>query len=318
MAFGDILLRSSADDEWSDGIMMLILLLLGLSTLFISANLAFQDIMQVNYTVFLGIMIVTSIIALQWRRTAKAGSMMDFVGLRSAMWAGLGIALGIIIYTTIILARTAFDPSISSADQAGNVLPFGAIGGVLTLQNVNYFDLVVFAPLVETIFFVGVVFPTMLLLVKKFEFTRRLAALSPFTVFILLITVNALLFASYHLYAYEKDSFTQITNDLAQGKVFDIPADAVILNVFIGKLITIWFLSLVWIATMQLTRSLSTALTMHILMNWFALGSVLTKMGKPSVGIIDLLLWVLVPLLVVYGISKVLTPLLPKARVIRG
>lgn len=290
MTVGDFLLKTPENDGWSNNVMLVILLFTIIFSLFIVTFAVPQEMKHIIQALFFGVASLTSLVALLFSQRFGLNSPLYLAGFGNVKKSAIGAMIGAITFFVFVAIIFLFD---SSNPSPGNVLPIGS--AILPdVENLTIFYIGLFAPLIETIFFVGVVFYTLLNIIKSFEFTRRLAYSQPLLTFLLSTLVVASIFTTYHLY------------------VYSLNIDSNFLDVFSERLIRIWVLCIMWIALTQITKSIMAPIVAHTIQNWYAVTDLLKGMGI-SVSILDLFIWIFIPLVIFYFAVTFVTRLLPKA-----
>lgn len=297
---GEFLIKFNMSDNWANTLMLILIVLFGLGSLAITALAATQNSSNLIQAVFFGIAIALVGLAFTLTYLLKEKSPLRLQGLGNARQTGAGMVVGFIIFAGLVLVINLVYPNPNSP---ANILPVGAIVNLQDAFNIAYLGL--FAPVVETLFFVGVLFPTIIVVLTRFEFTRRLFYGFPFGEVVMYLLASffvAALFTGYHTYAY------------AQG----LQGSPNFLQTYASNLFKINIICLSWIFAMQLSKSIAAPIMMHMTQNFFAVADYIQRAGGHSIGIFDLLLYVVLPLLVIYGLTKIVTPLLPRVGGVRA
>lgn len=309
MVYKDPLLKNIENDQWSNTTMGLILLLFGIATFFIIALAVPQDIKQVLPALFFAVAFLGSMIALV--ATLALGDRSPFIiagfgqplkifGMTfgTPVRVILGTLVGIILYAILVVIVRLFNSGTGAT--AGNILPFGAI--VPSVTSFSYLYTVMFSPVLETIFLVGVIFYSLRNLLVKYTSVARITNLLPvigsLTLTFVLTFFVALIFTALHTYSYSSNLN---------------PTDPDFATKLIQNLLIIDMICIFWILGMQLTGTIATPLAMHIIQNWIALSEYLKQSGQ-SLTIIDFVLYIILPLSLVFGLSQLFNILLSKSR----
>lgn len=313
MVFNDPILRNIKNDQWSNTTMALILLFFGIATFFIIALAVPQDIKQVVPALFFGVAFIGSWVALLG--TMALGDRSPFViggfgepikifgfTFGTPVRVIMGSIIGLFLYAILVLIIRNVNPSPEVA--AGNILPIGAIIPVTPIFS--YLYTVMFSPVLETIFLVGVIFYSLRNNLVKYTSVGRVVESLPligsFTLTIVLTLFVALIFTVLHTYSYSASI---------------LPTDPNFTNKLVQNLLTIDIICIFWILGMQLTGTIATPLAMHIIQNWIALSELLKVSGQ-SLTLIDFVMYVILPLAVIFGLAQLLNVFLPKTRRVMG
>jgi len=294
MAMFDFLVETNSRSEWSDTTLMLLMILFSLGitlTIALSAPQDFRQLIPIAIFSFMTVMVVVGIIA----KNVTKPPLLNVQGLNTPLWAGISAFVGFVLYGFIYLTLVYLHPT---SVNPGNVLPLGSI-----YPSVPEFELLqkgVFAPFLETMFFVAFLYPTTIALLKRFEATRRIMYYPVVGVFITALVVAfgiAFLFTCHHLLVYSQ---------------LNVNSPDFFLT-FAQNLFTIDMLCLFWIISMQVTRSVVAPLMMHFIQNWFALIDTIKAAGG-TLTIIDFFIYIIIPILIIYGLATFVSVVLPKPR----
>ena len=309
MSYKDPLLKNIENDQWSNTTMGLILLLFGIATFFIIALAVPQDIKQIVPALFFAVAFLGGMIALV--ATLALGDRSPFIiagfgqpikifgfTLGTPIRVVFGAIVGIILYAILVMIVRLFNSSAGAT--AGNILPFGAI--IPTVTSFGYLYTVMFSPVLETIFLVGVIFYSLRNMLVKYtsvaRITNSLPIVGSLTLTFLLTFFVALIFTALHTYSYSSNIN---------------PNDPDFVGKLIQNLLVIDMICIFWILGMQLTGTIATPLAMHIIQNWIALSEYLKQSGQ-SLTIIDFVLYIILPLFLIFGLSQIINILLSKSR----
>ena len=308
MAINDPILKNIRNDQWSNTTMALILLFFGIATFFIIALAVPQDIKQTLPAIFFGVAFIGSWVALVGTmalgdRTpfviAGFGEPIKLFGMTfgTPVRVILGSIIGVFLYIIVaIIVSTVNGPGTSP----GNILPIGAIIPVTPIFS--YLYTVLFSPVLETIFLVGIIFYSIRSNLIKYTSVGRLLSSIPIigslTLTVALALFVALIFTILHTTSYSSNL---------------LPSDPDYTTKLVQNLLTIDIICIFWILGMQLTGTIATPLAMHIIQNWIALSDYLRSTGQ-VLTLVDFVMYVILPLGLIFGLAQIINVLFRKSR----